>query len=83
MKHSLFIFSPCLLHHSDPVHSNKGISLSVPRVKTNTDARAFHSCAPSLWNNLPLSVRLAIAVATFKKKHLKTHLFDLAFPTPP
>ena len=34
--------------------SNKGFSLSVPRIKTNTDARAFHSCAPSLWKNLPL-----------------------------
>ena len=53
-------------------------SLSVARVKTNTGARAFHSCAPSLWN-LPLSVRSAISVATFKK-HLQTHLFDLAFP---
>ena len=52
--------------------------LSVPRVKTKTCARAFHSCALFLWNNLPLSVRSAISDATFKK-HLKTHLFDLAF----
>ena len=57
----------------------KDNSLSVRKVKTNTGARAFHSCAPSLWNNLPLSVRSAITVATFKK-HLKTNLFDLAFP---
>ena len=28
--------------------SNKGISLSVSRVKTNTGARGFHCCAPSL-----------------------------------
>ena len=48
-------------------------------VKTNTGARAFHSCAPSLWNNLSLFVHSAISVATFKKR-LKTHLFDLAFP---
>ena len=48
-------------------------SLSVPRVKTNTGARAFHSCAPSLWNNLPLSVRSATSVATFKK-YLDTSL---------
>ena len=34
---------------------------------------------PHLWNNLPLSVRSASSVATFKK-YLKTHLFDLAFP---
>ena len=30
------------------LRSNRGISLSVPRVKTNSGARAFHSCAPSL-----------------------------------
>ena len=36
-------------------------SRSVPRVKTITGARAFHSCAPSLWNNLLLSVRSAIS----------------------
>ena len=61
------------------LRSSNDNSLSVPRVKTNTDARAFHSCAPSLWNNLPLSVHSSISDATFKK-HLKTHLFDLTFP---
>ena len=61
------------------LRSNNDNSLSVPRVKTNTDARVFHSCAPSLWNNLPLSAHSASAVATFKK-YVKTHLFDLAFP---
>ena len=64
---------------SRSLRSNNDNSLSVPRVKTNTGARAFHSCASSLWNNLPLSVRSTISVATFKK-HLKTHFFDLAFP---
>ena len=54
-------------------------SVSVPRVKTNAGARALHSCTPSLWNNLPLSVRSATSVTTFRKR-LKTHLFDLAFP---
>ena len=54
--------------------SNRGITLSIPRIKTNTGARAFSSCVPSLWNNLPLSVRSA----TFRRR-LKTYLFDLAF----
>ena len=72
-----FMLAASLPSHS--LRSNKSISLWVPRVKTNTGARAFHSCAPSLWNILPLSVRSAISVATFKK-HLKTRLFDLAFP---
>ena len=44
---------------SRSLRSNRGITLSIPRIKTNTGARAFSSCAPSLWNNLPLSVRSA------------------------
>ena len=47
--------SPVHLHSvlaiSLPSHSlgsNNGTSLSVPRVKTITGAKAFHSCAPSL-----------------------------------
>ena len=63
---------------SRSLRSIEEISLSVPKVKTNAGTRAFYSCAPSLWNNLPLFVCSAISVATFKK-HLKTHLFDLAF----
>ena len=64
---------------SRSLRSNNDNNLSVPMVKTNTGARAFHYCAPSLWNNRPLSVRSASSVSTFKK-YVKTHLFDLAFP---
>ena len=64
---------------SRSLRSNRGITLSIPRIKTNTGARAFSSCSPSLWNNLPLSVRSATSVATFRRR-LKTNLFDLAFP---
>ena len=64
---------------SRSLRSNRGITLSIPRIKTNTGARACSSCAPSLWNNLPLSVRSATLVATFRRR-LKTYLFDLAFP---
>ena len=64
---------------SNSLKSNNDNSLSVPTVETNTGAGAFHSCAPSIWNNLPLSVHSAISVATFKK-YVKIHLFDLAFP---
>ena len=41
---------------SSTLRSNKGISLSDPRVKTITGARAFHSCAQSLCNSLLLSL---------------------------
>ena len=64
---------PCSLR------SNRGITLSVPRIKTKTGTGALSSYAPSLLNNLPLSVRSATSVATFRRR-LKTYLFDLAFP---
>ena len=60
------------------LRSNRGITLSIPRIKTNTGTRAFSSCAFSLWNSLPLSVHSATSVATFRRR-LKTYLFDLAF----
>ena len=79
VKQSAYLHSMlAALLPSRSLRSNNDSSTSVPRVKTNTGARAFHPCAPSLWNNLPLSVHSAISVATYKK-HLKTHLFDLAF----
>ena len=67
---------------SRSLRSNRGIILSIPRIKTNTGARAFSSCAPSLWNNLLLSVRSATSVATFRRR-LRTYLFDLATPPLP
>ena len=79
-KQSLYfhsMLSPSLPSLSQ--RSSKRINLSVPRIKTNTGSTAFHSCDPSVWKNLLLSVCSAISVATCKK-HLKTHLFDLAFP---
>ena len=62
---------------SRSLRSNRGITLSIPKIKANTGVRAFSSCAPSLCSNLPLSVRSATSVATFRRR-LKTYLFDLA-----
>ena len=79
-KHPVYLRS--LIATSLPsrsLRSNRVITLSIPRKKTNTGARAFSSCAPSFWNNLPLSVRSATSVATFRRR-LKTYLFDLASP---
>ena len=58
---------------------SRGRLLSVPRIKSKIGARAFSSCAPHLWNSLPLSVHSASSVASFKKQ-LKTYLFGLAYP---
>ena len=71
-----------LLSTSRPSRSlrgNKGTLLLVPRVRSVTGARAFSHCAPVLWNSLPLSIRSARSVSTFRKQ-LKTHLFNLAHP---
>ena len=76
------VYLHSMLAASIPSHllkSNNDNSLSVPRVKTSTGARAFHSCAPSLWNNLPMSVHSAISCATFK--NIWRH-FSLTWPFP-
>ena len=41
--------------------------------------RAFAARAPKLWNNLPLAIRKADTLSSFKTL-LKTHLFRIAFP---
>ena len=91
---NIYLLTCKALHEEQPVYlrsliaislpsrtqrSNRGITLSIPRIKTNTGARAFSSCAPSLWNNLPLFVRSVTLVSPFRRR-LKTYLFDLAFP---
>ncbi len=83
---SLLSEQPSYLHDmlvratpSRSLRSNKGLLLSVPKVKSKTGSRAFSSCAPVLWNNLPLSLRSAPSLAIFRKR-LKTHLFQSAFP---
>ncbi|XP_074521141.1 uncharacterized protein LOC141786455 [Halichoeres trimaculatus] len=53
--------------------------LVVPRVsKSSMGGRAFSYQAPLLWNNLPVEVRGADTVSTFKSR-LKTFLFDKAY----
>ena len=71
-----------LIHQVTPrrnLRFNKGPLLSVPTCKTMTGSRAFSVCAPSLWNKLPLSIRLSESLVCFRKR-LKTHFFSLAFP---
>ena len=61
---------------SRTLRSNQGPLLAVPKVKTVTGSRAFSSCAPALWNCLPLSMRSFDSIYVFRK-HLKTYLLDL------
>ena len=48
-------------------------------IKTKTGSRAFSISGPALWNALPVPIRNAKTILTFRKL-LKSHLFDLAFP---
>ena len=57
-------------------NSNKFV---VPRMKTKTGSRAFSISGPALWTALPVPIRNAKTILTFRKL-LKSHLFDLAFP---
>ena len=49
--------------------------LQIPRFNTSFGENAFMSCAPKLWNALPLPIRQAPSLESFKK-YLKTHLFS-------
>ena len=58
------------------LRSNDKHLLAVPASRTSTFGdRAFSICAPKLWNELPLDIKLSTSVDIFKKK-LKTFLFD-------
>ncbi|CDQ76822.1 unnamed protein product [Oncorhynchus mykiss] len=53
--------------------------LTVPRIsKQKAGGRAFSNRAPFLWNGLPVHVRDADSVSTFKSL-LKTHLFSRSY----
>ena len=58
-------------------HSNK---LFVPRVKTKTGSRAFSVAGPTLWNALPITIKNAETLLSFRRL-LKTHFFGQAFPS--
>ena len=60
--------SPRLLRSSDQC------LLSQPRTRTCIGQRVFSVCAPTVWNSLPLSIRLSPTLATFKR-NLKTFYF--------
>ena len=62
------------------LRSNEGVCLMHPkgRMKKSFGDRSFSVAAPTLWNNLPASLRSMSSISSFKSQ-LKTHLFRLAF----
>ena len=66
-------------HPTRTLRSQDADLLVVPKIcKSRLGARAFSYQAPLLWNHLPLSVREADTVSTFKSR-LKTFLFDKSY----
>ena len=63
---------PTFLHISRS--SSDASILHIPRSNTSSGDNAFMVFAPKLWNALPLPIRQAPSLETFKKV-LKTHLF--------
>jgi hypothetical protein len=53
--------------------------LSIPLMKSCSGRRSFSYSAPSLWNSLPLHVRLSPTLLSFRAS-LKTHLYP-CYPT--
>lgn len=73
----------CLLNTRRSNPSNKVLTEfqyrpRLHKLKRNFDA-SFAFCAPNTWNNLPINVRSAPTLASFRSR-LKAHLFALAYP---
>ena len=70
------------LQNSRLLRSSNTNMLTVPRFRTKWGSGAFALAAPATCNSLPVNLRTASTVTSFKKM-LKTFLFDSAFPPPP
>ena len=64
------------------LRSNNEKLLNIPPCKSLSTLgdRYFYMAAPKLWNDPPLFIRNISSVNAFKKA-LKTHLFQMAFPS--
>ena len=57
------------------------IEVLVPATRRSTIGdRVFAVAGPRAWNNLPVDLRLSRTFTIFKT-HLKSHLFNLSFPS--
>ena len=71
-----FLFVTLPFH---PLKSNKGITLSVSRVKTNRGVSFSLLCSVSLGQPLTFRPFSSVSLATLRT-HLQTHFFDLTIP---
>ena len=71
------------VHHQSTrsLRSSSSHQLFIPWHNLSFGSRAFHFSAPRIWNKLPLHIRKTQSLPAFKR-HLKTHFFQSAYPTP-
>ena len=60
------------------LRSANKLFLTTPKTLSLYGDRAFSSCAPKLWNSLPVDIRCCVSINAFKNR-LKTHLFQSAY----
>ena len=58
--------------------STAAVTLEIPLTKSKMGDKAFSVIGPTLWNDLPISIRTHTGLEQFKKD-LKTHYFKLAY----
>ena len=75
-----YVISPASSRSSLCLRSADNGQLYVPRTQTVLGGRAFAVVGPRTWNSLPVVVRSAPSLLTFKK-HLTTYLFRCAYDT--
>jgi len=73
---------PTYLHHllqpyipSRSIRSASQHRLHAPPLRTNFSWRAFRHAVPTVWNEIPLTIRESGTLNTFKSR-LKSHLFN-------
>src|SRR5688572_17404655 len=71
------VLIPLTYHYS--MRSSDCICLVIPKSRTVLGERAFSVSGPTFWNSLPVSVRSAQSLVSFRSR-LKTYLFLIAYP---
>ena len=62
----------------DSSSGSRTLSLKIPPVQSNIGSRSFSVCGPSLWNQLPQSVKCCCDLNMFKQQ-LKSYLFKRCY----
>ena len=82
LHYGLPVYLKSMLTSNSYVSESKRLYIPPSASSNSLGKRSFKVAGPTEWNRLPLSVRKAPSVSTFRRG-LKTHLFKKAYPQPP